>query len=238
MKNVIVITGVGGCGKTTFSAALAAKLAREGYGTLLINSDTRVPAFGMWVPDDAPQISLGKLLEKRSPDITEIAEAIHIPLGLNENLALLGYLKGEKSDQYSPASEDDAAFFLRAASDLADVTIVDGTDDGDGLTASAIKGAVLRVRLLEPTVRGFLYMQSRPPEKDAMKSIWVACPWWYADPVDKMAQMLCASFTARVPWSQEAREKLNEGFLFRPYREKRYRTAVEQVAAAVKEAVE
>jgi energy-coupling factor transporter ATP-binding protein EcfA2 len=235
VKNVIVITGVGGCGKSTFAAALAAKLAREGYGTLLISPDTHVPAFGMWVPDDAPQISLGKLLEKHSPDIAEIAEAIHIPPGLKENLALLGYLKGEKSDRYSPASEDDAAFFLRIASGLADVTVIDGTGDSDGLTAAAIRESALRVRLLEPTVRGFLYMQSRPPERADRKSIWVACPWWYADPVDKMAQMLCASFTARVPWSQEAREKLNEGFLFRPYREKRYRTAVEQVATAVKE---
>lgn len=236
MRNIVVIRGIGGCGKTTFAAALAARFAHAGVHTLLVSPDTRVPAFGMWIPADQPHTSLGKLLESQAFNPEVMASAIFIPHGLRENLGLLGFLKGEKSDQYSPVSEDTATSFLRTASELADLTIVDGMDHGDMLTATAIKGAVLQVRLTEPTVRGFLSVQSQPPEKTGEKSIWVACPWRYPDPVDELIRKMSVSFTAKVPYSQEAHEKLNEGRLFEPYREKRYRAAVQRVAEAVKEA--
>lgn len=42
-------------------------------------------------------------------------------------------------------------------------------------------------------------------------------------------------FATKVPCVSEAREKLNEGRLFEPYKDKRYRSAVEEAARIVKE---
>lgn len=235
MNNITVVQGEPGCGKTTFAAALAARLANSGVHTLLINPDTHIPAFGLWAPKDTPPASLGKLLESTVPEKVNLAAGIHIPRGHKENLGLLGFLPNEAADKYTPASEGTASDFLRLASELAEQVILDGTAYGEPVTAAAVKAAGLRVRLLEPGPRGFLAVKSEPPEKAAAKTLWIACPHDTGDPVEEMEKRLNIRFAAKLPHLPEAHAKLNEGRLFEPYSDKRYRAAVELVAHAVLE---
>jgi energy-coupling factor transporter ATP-binding protein EcfA2 len=235
MNNIIVVQGEPGCGKTTFAAALAAHLARTGTHALLISPDTHIPAFGLWVPKDKPPASLGKILESTVPEKVNLAAGVHIPHGLKENLGLLGFLPNEAADKYTPASEGTASDFLRLASELAEWVIVDETVYGEPVTAAAVKAAGLRVRLLEPGPRGFLAALSEPPEKTAVKTLWIACPSGTGDPVEVMEKRLHIHFTAKLPRLPEAHRKLTEGRLLEPYSNKQYRAVVELVVRSVLE---
>lgn len=233
--SITVVQGGTGCGKTTFAAALAAHLARTGVHTLLIGPDTRLPAFGLWVPKEKPPVSLGKILESTVPEKVNLAAGVHIPHGLKENLGLLGFLPHETADKYTPASEGTASDFLRLASELAEQVIVDGTVYGEPVTAAAVKTAGLRVRLLEPDLRGFLAAMSEPPEKTGSRILWIACPRDGGDPVEEIGKRLHIGVAAKLPRLPEAHQKLAEGRLFEPYSDKRYRAAVELAARAVLE---
>jgi len=155
MKNITVVRGGSGCGKTTFAAALAAQLARSGIHTLLLSPDTHIPAFGLWVSKGEPA-SLGKVLESTVPEKVNLAANIFTPRGLKENLGLIGFLPNETADKYNPASDGTASDFLRLAAELADQVVVDCTSYGDSLTAAAVQASALQIRLLEPDPRGFL----------------------------------------------------------------------------------
>ena len=233
MSNITVVQGGTGCGKTTFAAALAAHLARNGIHTLLIGPDTRLPAFGLWAPKEKPA-SLGKILEG-APEKVNLASGVYIPHGLKENLGLLGFLPHETADKYTPASEQSASDFLRLASELAEQVIVDGTAYGDTITATAIKAAGLRIRLLETDLRGFLASMSEAPERAESRILWIACPHDKGDPVEELAKRLHIEFAAKLPRLPEAHTKLAEGQLFEPYRDKKYRAAVELAARSVLE---
>lgn len=233
--SITVVQGGTGCGKTTFAAALAAHLARTGVHTLLIGPDTRLPAFGLWVPKEKPPVSLGKILESTVPEKVNLAAGVYVSHGLKENLGLLGFLPHEAADKYTPASQGTASDFLRLASELAEQVIVDGTAYGEPVTAAAVKTAGLRIRLLEPDLRGFLAAMSEPPEMDTNKIIWIACPRDEGDPLDEIAKRLHIEFAGRLPRLPEAHRKLTEGRLFEPYSDKRYRAAVELAARVVLE---
>lgn len=235
MKNITVVLGEPGCGKTTFAAALAGRFANSGIHALLISPDTHIPAFGLWAPKEPPPASLGKLLESIVPEKVNLAAGIHILHGHKENLGLLGFLPNEAADKYTPSSEETASDFLRLASELAEQVIVDGTTYAEPVTAAAVKAAGLRVRLLEPGPRGFLAATSEPPEKAAVKTFWIACPQGTGDPVDETERRLHIRFAAKLPRLPEAHAKLTEGRLFEPYRDKRYRAAVELAARAIRE---
>jgi hypothetical protein len=235
MKNLIVVRGGSGCGKTTFAAALASQLARSGIHTLLISPDTHIPAFGLWMPKGEPPASLGKVLESTVPEKVNLAESIFTPHGLKENLGLLGFLPNETADKYNPASDGTASDFLRLAEELADQVVVDSTTYGDSLTAAAVQASSLQIRLLEPDLRGFLSIKSAPPEKSGGKTLWIACPHGAGDPEEDIAKRLHIRFAAKLPWLPEAHVKLTEGRLFEPYQDKRYRAAVELIARDVLE---
>lgn len=235
MKNLAVVRGGTGCGKTTFAAALAARLARSGIHTLLLSPDSHIPAFGLWVPKGEPPFSLGRLLESAAPEESVLASAVYIPHGLKENLGLLGYLANEAADRYNPPIEDRASAFLRLAAGLAEQVVVDGTVYGDVLTAAAVKAASLQFRLLEPDPRGFLSITSSPPEKSGGKTFWIACPHGTDDPTEETEKRLHLSFSAALPRIPEAHTKLTEGRLFAPYRDRQYGAAVELAARAVRE---
>jgi energy-coupling factor transporter ATP-binding protein EcfA2 len=233
MKNITMIFGGTGCGKTTFAAALAAQLARSGVHTLLISPDTHVPAFGLWTAKGEP-VSVGKILETM-PEKVNLATDVFIPRGLKENLGLLGFLPNEAADKYTPASGERASDFLRLAAELADQVVVDGTAYCDSVTTAAVKEAAVRIRLLEPGPRGFLSVTSALPEKAGGKTLWIACPCFPGDPVEETATRLHIEFAAELPHLPEAHVKLNEGRLFEPYRDKRYRASVGLAVRAVLE---
>jgi hypothetical protein len=235
MKNLIVVRGGSGCGKTTFAAALASQLARSGIHTLLVSPDTSIPAFGLWVLKGEPPVSLGRVLESTVPEKVNLAASVYVPHGMKENLGLLGFLPNETADKYNPASDGTASDFLGLAAELADQVVVDCTFYGDALTAAAVKASSLQIRLLEPDLRGFLSIKSAPPEKAGGKTLWIACPHGASDPVEDIAKHLHIQFAAKLPWLPEAHVKLTEGRLFEPYQDKRYRAAVELIARAVLE---
>ena len=234
MKNITVVRGGSGCGKTTFAAALSAQLARSGVHTLLLSPDTHIPAFGLWVSKGEPA-SLGKVLESTVPEKVNLAASIFTPRGLKENLGLLGFLPDETADKYNPASDGTASDFLRLAAELAEQVVVDCTSYGDSLTAAAVQASALQIRLLEPDPRGFLSIKSAPPEKSGGKTLWIACPHGAGDPMEDIAKRLHIQFAAKLPWLPEAHVKLTEGRLFEHYQDKRYRGVVELIARAVLE---
>ena len=187
------------------------------------------------MPKEKPPVSLGKILESAVPEKVNLATGVYVPHGLKENLGLLGFLPHETTDKYTPASEQAASDFLRLASELAEQVIVNGTAYGEPITAAAAKAAGLRVRLLEPDLRGFLAAMSEPPERDTNKIFWIACPRGEGDPVEEIEKRLHITFVASLPRLPEAHAKLTEGRLFEPYSDKRYRAAVELAARAVLE---
>lgn len=232
MKNITVVRGGSGCGKTTFASALAAQLARSGVHTLLISPDTHIPAFGLWAVKREP-VSLGKVLEGVQEKVN-LATSIYIH-GPKENLGLLGFLPHEAEDKYTPASEETVSEFLRLVSGLADQVVVDGTVYGDTVTTAAEKAARLQIKLVEPDPRGFLSATSEPPGRGGGDVLWIACPRGMDDPVEEAAKRLHISFSAKLPRTPEAHIKLTEGRLFQPYNDKRYRAAVEIATRAVSE---
>jgi len=235
MKNITVVRGESGCGKTTLAAALASQLARSGIHTLLISPDTNIPSFGLWTPKGEPPASLGKVLENAVTEKVILAASIFTLRGLKENLGLLGFLPDETADKYNPASDGTASDFLRLAAELADQVVVDCTSYGDSLTAAAVQASALQIRLLEPDLRGFLSVTSSPPEKAGGKTLWIACPHDAGDLVEDIAKRLHIQFAAKLPWLPEAHVKLTEGRLFEHYQDKRYRGVVELIARAVLE---
>lgn len=233
MRNITVVRGGNGCGKSTFAAALAGQLARSGVHTLLISPDTHIPAFGLWAVK-RESVSFGKVLEGVQEKVN-LAASIYIFHGLKENLGLLGFLPHEAEDKYTPASEETASEFFRLVSELADQVVVDGTVYGDTVTGAAEKAARLQIKLIEPDPRGFLSATSEPPGRGGGDVLWIACPHGTDDPVEEAAERLHINFSAKLPRTPEAHIKLTEGRLFQPYKDKRYRAAVELAARAVLE---
>lgn len=233
MSNITLICGDSGIGKTTFAAAVAARLAHDKIHTLLIGPDTRVPAFGLWVhkPTHEP-VSLGTVLE-RELTAESVAAGVYLPQGNCHNLGVQGYLSGEASDKYTPPGIEQAEHLLRIASTLAQQVVVDGTVYNDALTRAAAKLADLSFTLVEPGPRGFLWEKSRPPEKDTGETLWIACPRSLDDPIDETAKRLHVSFLSALPQSAEAHAKLAECRMFEPYSDKDYRAAIEKAANAI-----
>lgn len=233
MSNITLICGGTGVGKTTFAAALAAQLARDKIHTLLIGPDTVVPTFGLWVHAPAHEpISLGTVLE-RELTAESVATGAYLPQGMHHGLGVLGYLPGEASDKYTPPGMEQAERLLQIASSLAQQVVVDSTVYGDTLTRASARLADLRFTLTEPGPRGLLWQKSRPPEKGASETLWIACSCAPDDPIDETAKRLHVPFFSVIPQSAEARVKLTECRLFEPYADKEYRQAVEKAANAV-----
>ena len=233
MGNITLICGSTGVGKTTFAAAVAARLARDRVHTLLIGPDTHIPAFGLWVHAPAHEsVSLGTVLE-RELTAESMAAGVYLPQGTHHNLGVLGYLPGEASDKYTPPGMEQAERLLQIASSLAEQVVVDGTVYGDALTCASAKLAGLRFTLTEPGPCGLLWQKSRPPEKNECESLWIVCPRSPDDPIDEMAKRLRVSFFSILPQSAEARTKLTECHLFEPYADKAYCAAVEKAVNAI-----
>ena len=233
MGNIALICGGTGIGKTTFAAALAARLAHDKIQTLLIGPDTHVPAFGLWVHAPAHEpVSLGTVLE-RELTAESVAAGVYLPQGNRHGLGVLGYLPSEASDKYTPPGSEQAERLLQIASTLAEQVVVDGTVYGDALTRAAARLANLRFALTELGPRGLLWQKSHPPEKDVGETLWIACPRAADDPVEETANRLHNSFFAVLPQTAEAHAKLTECRLFEPYADKAYRQAVEKAANAV-----
>lgn len=233
MSNITLVCGGSGVGKTTFAAALAARLAHDRIHTLLISPDAFVPAFGLWVHAPAKKpVSLGGILE-RELTAESVAAGAYLPQGNRQSLGLLGYLPGEASDRYTPPNLERAERLLQIASTLAHQVVVDGTGYGDALTRAAAKLAGIRFVLVEPGPRGLLWQKSRPPEKGVGETLWIACPRAADDPVEEMESRLGVSFFSTLPQTAEAHAKLAESRLFTPYVDKTYRQAVEKAANAI-----
>lgn len=233
MINITLICGGTGIGKTTFAAAVAARLARDKIHTLLISSDTHVPAFGLWIHAPAHEpVSLGSIFE-RELTMESVAAGVYLPQGTHHSLGVLAYLPGEASDKYTPPGIEQVKHLLQIASTLAQQVVVDGTAYGDSLTRAAAKLADLRFTLVEPGPRGLLWQKSRPPEKDAGESLWIVCPRSPDDPIDETAKRLHVPFFSILPQSAEARAKLSECRLFEPYADKAYCAEVEKAATTI-----
>lgn len=231
MSNITLVCGGSGVGKTTFAAALAARLAHERIHTLLISPDAFVPAFGLWVHAPAKKpVSLGSILE-RELTAESVAAGAYLPQGNRHSLGLLGYLPGEASDKYAPPGMEQAERLLQIASTLAHQVVVDGTTYGDALIRAAAKLAGTRFALVEPGPRGLLWQKSRPPEK--AETLWIACPRAADDPVEETEKCLYGSFFSTLPQTAEAHAKLTESRLFAPYADEAYRQAVEKAANAI-----
>ena len=233
MSNITLICGGTGVGKTTFAAAVAARLAHDKIHTLLIGPDTHVPAFGLWVHAPAHEpVSLGAVLE-RELTVESVAAGVYLPQGTRHSLGVLGYLPGEASDKYTPPGTEQAERLLQIAASLAEQVVVDGTVYGDALTRAAARLASLRFTLIEPGPRGLLWKKSRPPEKGAGETLWIACPRAADDPVEETANRLHGSFFAVLPQTAEAHAKLTECRLFEAYADKAYRQTVEKAVNAI-----
>lgn len=231
MSNITLIDGGSGVGKTTFAAAVAARLARDKVHTLLISPDTHIPAFGLWIHSPAQTVSLGSVLE-RELTAESVAAGVYLPQGNHHSLGVLGYVSGDASDQYTPPGVEQAERLLQIASSLAQQVLVDGTAFDDPLTRAAAKLAGLRFTLVETGPRGLLRQKSRPPEKGVGETLWIACPRSSDDPIDETAKRLHISFFSILPQSAEAHTKLVECRLFEPYTDKAYRAAVDKAANA------
>ncbi|MFT8888178.1 MAG: ArsA-related P-loop ATPase [Ethanoligenens sp.] len=233
MSNITLVCGGTGVGKTTFAAALAARLAHDKIHTLLISPDSHIPAFGLWVHAPAKKpVSLGSILE-RELTAESVAAGAYLPQGNRQSLGLLGYLPGEASDKYTPPGMEQAERLLQIASTLAHQVVVDGTGYGDALTRAAAKLAGIHFALVEPGPRGLLWQKSRPPEKGVGETIWIACPRASNDPVEETANHLHVSYFSVLPPSVEAHSKLTECRLFKPYADRSYRQAVEKAVNAI-----
>ncbi|MFT9057408.1 MAG: ArsA-related P-loop ATPase [Ethanoligenens sp.] len=233
MSNITLVCGGSGVGKTTFAAALAARLAHDKVHTLLISPDSYIPAFGLWVHAPAKKpVSLGGILE-RELTAESVAAGAYLPQGNRHSLGLLSYLPGEVSDKYTPPGMEQAERLLQIASTLAHQVVVDGTGYGDALTRAAAKLAGIRFALVEPGPRGLLLQKSRPPEKGVGETLWIVCPRAADDPVEETEKRLHVSFFSTLPQSVETHAKLTESRLFAPYADKAYRQAVEKAANAI-----
>lgn len=231
MSNITLVCGGSGVGKTTFAAALAARLAHEKVHTLLISPDAFVPSFGLWVHAPAKKtVSLGSILE-RELTAESVAAGVYLPQENRQSLGLLGYLPGEASDKYTPPGMEQAERLLRIAATLAHQVVVDGAGYGDALKRAAAKLAGIRFALVESGPRGLLWQKSCPPEKG--ETLWIACPRAADDPVEETANRLHGSFFSTLPQSAEAHTKLIESHLFAPYADKAYRQTVEKAANAM-----
>lgn len=236
LKNVTVVRGTGGCGVSTFSAALAAALAKQGVQTLLVSPDTHTPAFGLWVPDmpaNHPAQSLGDVLA-RPLKLEALADAVYIAPGTGSNLGLFGYLPGEPSDKYVPVDGDKAEVFLSLLSRLSEQVVVDAASSGDAISTVAARRAAWQIRLMDTDSRGVLQFKSRPPEKAEGHTLWLACPRMADDPVSEVADRLHLKFAASLPLLEEAHRKLTEYRLFTPYDNRAYRDTVKMAAETIR----
>lgn len=237
LKNLTVVFGNGGNGATTFAAALAAHLVRSGKQTLLVSPDTRVPAFGLWVPDMTPKTkqkanSLGEIIARRA-SLKSMAEEVFTAPHSGGNLGLIGYMVGEASDKYVPVDRDTAEVFLAILTKLSEHVIVDASSHGDTISTAALRRAACRIRLIDPDPRGVLHHRSIPPEKADGKTVFFACPRTQEEPVDEVAGRLGIEFAGTVPFLEEAHVKLTEYRLFEQYDSRAYRAALEAASTAI-----
>lgn len=236
MSILVTITGSPGCGKTTFASALASALAKRGNHVLLASADFRCPALGMWASGERTVVSLGRLLTS-VPDLTAQDISGNVTVSeTNSYLALAGYAAGEKADFYNPINEREAAGFLAAAGDLADITVVDGTDYGDALTEVSADEANIMITILDADPRGQLWIRSRPdnpPRNQGQKQLLIPFQRNSFDPLDSILKSMGIKAFAVLPYTDEARHKMDECALFEPYRNKAYRLAVDAVVQEI-----
>lgn len=123
-NQIIGIWGSPGSGKTTTSIKLAEKLASKGLNTIIVFTDINCPVIPTLIKNNKEQDkSLGKVLISNINQ--QIIKDNLITLDKNDNIAMLGYAKGENYKSYPAYVEeiiDDLILHLRQ---LADYIIID-----------------------------------------------------------------------------------------------------------------
>jgi CO dehydrogenase nickel-insertion accessory protein CooC1 len=159
---IAAVWGSPGCGKTVVAAKLARRLVEQGRSTILLFCDTLAPPL--------PCVIASSELE-REHSLGSVFAAAHISESLVRNnlislkrtdkLSLLGFLKGENSQNYPQCSECQAIELLECLREIAEYVVIDCTSGFDTLTLAALKSADTTLRLVNGELKSLSYYASK-----------------------------------------------------------------------------
>jgi len=163
---IVAVWGAPGSGKTCLSVKLAQELTEQGHSALLLLADRVTPMLPcLCAPEElSNKRSLGGVLA--APIVTPALLRFNlIRYTGDENLAILGLLKGENAVDYPRPAEAQATGMLDALRQLAEYTVIDCGRDlaTDALTRQAIIQADMSLCLFSREMKSVSYLAAHNP---------------------------------------------------------------------------
>ena len=231
----ITVIGPAGCGKTTFSSAIAGALAEKHEGVLLASGDSHCPALGVWALKGDHKTSIAQILSYSGLDEDYFERTVTI--SDNSNLALLGYKEEERIEDYERPTERSVRKLLNIADKLSNYIIIDGSNYGDPLTTVSIMSADVIIEIVEPDPHGLSFIKSRVynSPNDTGSHLYLSYRRNSFDPADMVFENLNIQAFAELPFTDEAHEKLVDMKIFTQYRNNDYLSAVNKTVKELEE---
>ena len=239
MGIVIAVCGNKGAGKSTFSAALAHVMLKYYSSILLCNADSASPAFAMWgilAEEENPKAEpINKVLT--NPDLSPLFIQQRTVLG-EKNIGLMGCFINQAYEEYGAIHGNAAESFLAQVRKFSQVTIIDCiTPQIDALSAKAILNAEVVLSLLEPNALGVAHLHAQShfmSDLDSGRVVYISAKTETSADIAAFEYHMGVKFSYQLPYTHEAREKLEKLELFSNYTRKDYQMVVDDVAAKIK----
>lgn len=165
MSKVITVWGSPGSGKSMFCCILAKALTRDKQKAIIINAETGLPMFPVWLPEQVIQThaSIGQVLSSVEVDATLVASHVTV-LKNYPFIGLMGYCAGENPLSYPEIKYNMVLELVASASRLVDYLILDCSSNMTNVfTPAAIESGDIVIRILTPDLKGVNYLKAHQP---------------------------------------------------------------------------
>ena len=222
MVRMIAVWGSNGSGKKTLALALAAQLAGQQKNSVIISTDSSVPALPVFLP--GKQIdregSLGELLSRPVNSVNALKGYIHIH-PQSDHIGVMGIASGETPLTYRSFKREIMMSLLRALNDSPFDFVIfccQANPVLDALTQLALSTSEYPIRMITPDVRGIEFERAQTgwlrgiPEMRVDKHIRIFGPVMRVSPLDKVRGIIGAG-DYMLPFSEEVYSKSLAGQL-------------------------
>lgn len=165
MVRMIAVWGSPGSGKGVLSIALAAQLAALHKNTVIISSNSSVPALPCYLPNEhlGPDESLGGLIFSPMQNINALKGYIHIHPD-SERIGVMGLASGDSPLTYKGFRRENMLTLLRLLDGSPfDYVIFDCQENPtrDSMTVLALETSEYVLRMITPDVRGIEFEKAQ-----------------------------------------------------------------------------
>lgn len=234
MSKIITVNGPPACGKSTVALKLAQELYHMTHKPVLyLSADLIIPCMGVIFPysKQSKLQSLGGILDK--VDIYQEDIMAHtVTSKYMENFGYIGYKTGEDQFTYPTPTDGKIRDMFASMMQIAEYIVVDCDRDQNDQISSLARGlASVRIQIVNPDLRSMSFYSNNPIPEDTMKVMNIMDRDIYL-PIEETVNHF-RGVTARIPYSQQAKQQSYDGTLPQFVKDPTYRLAMARLAKEV-----